>query len=278
MLKINRVVQVKIDDEPLVDGLRIIFRVERLIGDSFATLVLQIYNLQNISSSLDENSAIKEDSKIELIAGYKAGTATLFIGPVRNVETFREVADRITIIYANDGMKINDPIVNLTVSNPRNLSTLFSDIAKNVGIEVADINIEDENIEGSVTFNDKFSTVMRSLTKKRKIFSHIYNQQLYIYSSGRTKTPKHIISAATGLLEPPILTSKGINVKMLLEPAIKNGDHYEVLSGGVQAAQGNLVFRELLSNGTGDQSVLSSAHIGDTHGNTFFTELIGLRI
>jgi len=86
------------------------------------------------------------------------------------------------------------------------------------------------------------------------------------------------INSGTGLLESPVLTLKGVDVKLLLESALKPNDFYEVGSAGVVVAQTGLELVDIFERGLGVQKVESLVHTGDTHSNIWYTETIGRKI
>ena len=275
-IKFSRVISVIISGENEIKDLRMTFRVERLILDSYATLRIEIYNTIIANERLSGSSALRGES-ISIDAGYKGNVSTLFSGVIQNVQKEKRGSDIITTIFANDSPFTREVVVSRSYRNKTSIVSLISDIAFEAGIDIAEFSIKSRNIKGSVSYVKRFSRIMDSLSKANEFTWFIFNREMYLYDNDAANSSKSTleISASTGLLETPVLTQKGVNVKMLLEPSVRPMDTYEVQAGGLVFAQGNLELTRLVSRGNGVQKALSVVHTGDTHGNTWITEIEG---
>ena len=257
-----------------ITELKMVFSVRRFIGDSVHTMTIDIYNLDNKG---DESNIFMEHKLIQLDAGYDKLRGTLFQGIINNVNTFRDGNDIITRIYCRDAKEQVDKMITVTYSKSTNLNDLLKDIAAIAGLPIARQSIAFQNTNKAIVINKPFSEAMKDLADTFKFRFYVFNGALYLFDKekGNSAQTTYEISAGTGLLETPILTTQGMNVKMLMEPKIKPSDRFVVRSGGVELVQGGLEFNAKLTRGRGDQQVLSLVHTGDTHGDSWYTEIIG---
>jgi len=278
-IKFGRKLKASFNDGKYIEGLRMIFRIERVAGDAFAKLKLEIYNM-SLKNEGEEESIFKEGDKVSLEGGYIENESVLFTGSIKNIQTVRQGVDTITTVFASDLNSSEEPIINSSYRKQISLISLISDIAFEADIDIAEISIKSQNLKSSVTYSKKFSSILDELGETYNFGWYIYNFELYLYDNDSANSTNAIlnINAKTGLLESPVLTQKGIDVKMLLEPSIRQKDRYEVQSGGLQFSQGNLELVESITQGLGVQSVLSVVHTGDTHGTTWFTEIEGIKM
>ncbi len=278
-IKFDRKIKVSFNDEKSIEKLRMRFRVERVIGDSYSNLKLEIYNLI-LKKEGESESIFKEGDKVLVEAGYHRNISTLFTGSIRNIQVVKEGVDTITTVFASDLNTASEPVVNVSYRQQTSLVSLLSDIAFEADISIAEISVKENNLKGSVSYSKKFSLIMDSLADTYNFYWYIFNFDLYIYDNDSANSNKEIlkIDASTGLLETPVLTQKGIDIKMLLEPSVRPNDRYIVSSVGLVFSQGRLETSQAVIQGRGLQSALSVIHTGDTHNNTWFTEIEGIRV
>jgi len=277
--KFNRFIRVRFDGtEVSITDLKMVFRIQRFHGDAHHTMELDIYNLGKIKS---ENNYLEIGTVITLEAGYKDFNGVLFIGKINNTNEYREGVDFITRIYCNDGRDYNSKMISFGWTRSIALNDVLSDIASTAGILIVKNNIKINNISGGYTVHDTFDNIMNTLSESYNFNWYIINGDLFLYDSEKGNDEKELfeVSAGTGLIETPVLLTKGgISVKMLMEPSINNGDLFDVKSKGLTLTQQALEYSNKFSFGLGRQKVLSMAHTGDTHGDAWYTELIGLRL
>jgi len=258
--------------------LRISFRIERIIDDAYSKMKIEIYNM--ISKKEGESEPIfSEGDSISVEAGYEGNQSTIFSGTIRNIQVLKDGVDIITTVFGSDLNVSVEPIINASYRKQTSLTSLLSDIAFEADIDIAEMSIKEGNLKGSVSYSRKFSSVMDSLADTYNFTWYVFNLELYLYDNDSAGEGKRIlqINSSTGLLETPILTQKGIDIKMLLEPSIRPRDRYEVKSTGFVLSQGGLETTEAITQGIGQQSVLSVVHSGDTHGSMWMTEIEGIR-
>jgi len=275
-LKFIRKSQINLQDGTVISGLRTSFRIERKIGGDLSTAIITIYN----ASPEIRNDLLTPGTTFGFDAGYKETLSSVFKGIIRNTNAYRDGTDILTQIFAADLNSQIMPFISKTISNSKSLIDLISDLAFEADIDIAVMNIQGESQVGSITFLTSFRDIMRELAETFDFSWMIYDGLLYVFESetGNTQKPVFEVSAKTGLLETPILTEKGIDVKLLLESSIRPMDIYDVKSGGLQLSQAGLEFNTLVTTGFGRQQALEVIHTGDTHTNMWFTEIQGLRL
>jgi len=276
-IKFNRKIKASFNNGKFIEGLRMTFRVERVVFDAYAKLKLEIYNM-NFKHG-EQNSLFERGDNVILEAGYANNVSVMFSGLINNVQSVRNGVDDIVTVFASDNV-VGLDLINVSYSAQTSLVSLLSDLAFEAGVDIAEISIKPQNILGKLSYSKKFGNIMNDLARTYKFTWFIYNGELYLYDDVKANSAKTIlqINASTGLLESPILTQKGIDVKMLLESSVKPMDIYEVKSGGLQFSQGNLEFVDVITQGNGLQKVLSVIHSGDTHGAAWYTEIEGIKV
>ena len=136
-VKFNRQLKVSFEDGKSIEDLRMIFRVERIAGDAFSKLKIDIYNM--VQDNEFGEAVIKEGDKIVIEAGYENNISTLFIGTIRNVQTVKSDLDIITSIFASDLNVESENIVNVSYRKQTDIVSLISDIAFEADIDIADL-------------------------------------------------------------------------------------------------------------------------------------------
>lgn len=276
-LKFERKIKVSFGNSSYtVEDLKVVFRVERF-ASARHTMELEIYNMGEIKSS---ENLLEIGNAITLEAGYKDFKDILFVGRIGNTNGFRKDLDYVTTFYCHDGMEFSKKLLSFSWVNSTNLNSILNDMARMVGTRIVFNNIEPANIKGSYLVSSSFENEMNILSNSFNFKWYFINGELYLYDSARGNTEKALfeISALNGLLETPRLTNRGIDLKMLLEPSIQNEDIFTVNSKGVEITQSRLEYSKKNSFGLGVQRVFSIVHTGDTHGDEWYTELIGIKI
>lgn len=274
-VKFGRVIKLNIGDGLRVfTDLRMVFRVERWVGDAIHTMTIDVYNVRFNSRV---TTPVLNRLNITLSAGYLTASGLLFAGTITNINTFRSDTDIVTRLYCKDSLITADPIVTLSIDGSRNLNDLITTIALAAGFTVGSLNMKFQNTLRGQHFDKRFSLIMDDLKRSFNFTWHIFNGELFVYDTDAGNLDKQIytIDATTGLLEHPVLTTLGLNLKLLLTPELRPDDRFVVDSKGVQLSQSSLEFVSALTTGLGDQKVLSLVHTGDTHGDAWYTEIIG---
>jgi len=264
--KFGRVAFVLFNRTRRIENLRLVFNVERAAGDFYAKLYLRIYNLAH------EEYEFAHGDTIELFAGYENNVSRIFYGSVTNARTYREGVDDVTEIYAADNINPVDRVINKSYRKQTSLKAIIRDVAEEAEVQVAKLAFEDENINGILVLAEPFMHIMRKLARSFGLQWYLYDFALYVYRQ-KLQSPVLEFSANTGLLETPVLTEVGVNVKTLLEPSVKAGDTFNVVSLGVQDNRNLYSIERTVKLPT--QVVQSVSHDGDTHGDIWYSQIEG---
>lgn len=273
--KFNRVAVIRgFTTSLLISGLRIVFKIERSPFDAVGRLQMDIYNA-NLSEQGE--TVMRLGERFILEGGYDGAVSAMFFGTVQNAAHFRQGEDRITRIWAGDFIEPFQAKLNLTFRNPKSLVDLINQMAKQVGINVVQFEISEANTVGSMTMDGTLSYELNNLAESFGFMWILKDNALHIVDKAGSNSNRFDVNAGTGMLEPPILTHQGMNIKMLLEPSIKPSDTFTVESGGLQLSQSNLEYTELIDTGNKQvQVAYTVVHTGDTHSDTWFTEVEGI--
>lgn len=280
--------------EPVVgreftEALRIAFDVEKTIYRTPNVATIKLYNL----SEDHENAIHDEYNDVALDVGYKTETMGLFRGNVRYVYRYREQNDRITEIQAGDGDKDwKDAEVNFTLATGHTDADAMARMIENLGTTtlgyVAGPNINKPKILGK-TYSGTVRRVMDIIARNNKAHWGIQDGRLSMVPIGSTLPNEAIkVDSATGLLGAPMISDKGISLKMQLDPRVGPNSKIWLANNEVKEAafKPPMLLREEQKGSAahvrldpdGVYKALVVNHKGDTRGNDWFSEVkcIGL--
>jgi hypothetical protein len=222
-----------------IKELRIKFRVEKSDVPTPNTAQIEIYNLSETS----RNELQGDDMILNLAAGYEENQQGLFFGDVTKVEHRRMGADRVTIIEAGDGQRaINQATISKSYAKGTPITQVIKDVIgtfKNINfsqvIEAAVSPFATLNSGGS--FEGASDNVLTDLLSSFGLNFSIQDGEMIVAGApALLDTDVQIVSAATGLIESPSKTDKGIAFQMLLEPRIRPGSIISLASESVSGA------------------------------------------
>lgn len=242
-----------------ISGLRIVFQAQQSLTTDANPSEIKIFNLSNETIAL-----LKEpDAEIFLECGYDGVTSTLTWGNDLEVDTVFEGPDKVTIVKSKDGGKqLAETTVNLKIAEGADLSKVVGDIASKFK-DITFGSIEKSKLLGKGVFstsgvlNGQARETLDELLKPLGISYSIQKGELKI--SSPSDVPKKVVSItpSSGLIGSPEKTKKGVKVKCLLNPAV-------VPNGFI-----SLTSRDIF----GLYKVTNLTHAGDTHGETWETEI-----
>lgn len=260
--------------EHKINDVRMRFNCEYQSGGFVPLLEIELYNLNKHTV----NEVLLRDTEFTFSAGYEGDFPIIFKGQVRNVFTFRDDVDLLTVILAGGSdQQLREKLIYTTLKDAKSLKEVIQDYLRIAKIPEGQIDIKESAIKNPISKADNFLNVMRSTAAEYNFNWFIYNNEFYAY--GKNKHPNrgvYKISSETGLLEVPILTDQGIDVRTLMEPSVRPQDRYEVDSEGLAVNQVATSFVAIRDNVRGQQTAFEVRHLGDTHSNQWYTELRGL--
>jgi hypothetical protein len=276
----------KIADSPNainIEHLRIRFEVEKIAFGNLNTCTIQIYNLSDKSVAKME----KQFTKIIVNAGYEGqDNPLLCTSDIVNITHTRQNADTITTIYAKDGAQAYlESTINKTVNEKMTAREVFKQVASTMeGIRIGDISvipdkpiyIGDKTLSGSA--KDELTTICNTFDAHWQIVDGEISASPNIMPE--ISTVRHEFSASNGMIGIPTITILGINVVSLLRPQVKPMHSFRVLSdfSNVDMPYMNLINWKGRYEQIENKScrVMNLKHVGDTHGNEWFTQCAGL--
>ncbi|MGM9571233.1 MAG: phage protein [bacterium] len=282
---------VRYEDEVALDvsDLHCLFRVQQNPNGQVWTAEINIYNL----APATEKVIILSKHSVIIEAGYEVQYGTIFEGQV--VQVFRELENatdyKLTIIAMSGDEFLNQNFLNRNLaagSKPRDVISLCaSDSVKKVQLGNVSEELSEQQLPRGKVFFGEPKKYLRDISEG--------NDALF-WVSGDTLTVKKttdpiegeaiVLTPSSGLIGTPQMTNEGIAIKSLLNPLIVPFSMVKIdnsliriqklnLNPSGQLSQqqlsGNAVFDE-----DGEYQAYLVTHYGDTRGNDWYTELIGI--
>jgi hypothetical protein len=200
-------------------GLRFAFEVERTLLAKPNKSKITIYNLT------DEHAAQLEqfDSvPVQLDAGYKDATATIFLGSLRTSGTHRQGPDLLTEIASADGKEAHRKArVKATIAKTATTDAVLREVAKALGVGEGNLNQAATKLKFALSTGNVFSrgTVLsgsasREMTRVCRSLGlewSIQNGALQIVERGKALAGTAVlVSEATGMIGAPTVDGMGV--------------------------------------------------------------------
>ena len=255
------------------------------------TAEIKLFNLNDATARELES----EGTLVKLEAGYEGKTGILFEGRISSVTRTKPAvieADIVTTLFCVSGLSqlkqesFSDAIVR------EDLKVFLNRLANKIGLTA----IIDEDVIGTIvkrTFDASANYILSELGAEFS-FNYYWNETtLYIKKIKKEIEIVKTYKPTDGILDIPTITERGVDLKVLLDPNIRNGDGFELSSqfanfdlGGlnfIERVRGFSVntFTRQLNNGrySGVYQALEIEHTGSSHENTWETLIksIGVR-
>jgi hypothetical protein len=276
-------------------GARIDFDVTRktqTFENGFSIAEIKLFNLS------DDTFKFLRDSgrEISLTAGHQnvqnAVIGQLFDGFIYSVMRTKVDTDVITILYCST-LDPKNSRLNLVFSKSyQNISlvSLIQNMATEMGLTLA---MDTGDFTGITITNKSFfkdcKLVLDHLARLYAFTWEIRGTKLVILKIGSDKVRLFEFSRASGLLRPPVVTEKGVDIEIFLEPNINPSDKFLLNAQYASFNLGALEFQDRLSSkiniGTirvtkdsryvGKYTTLFLVHNGSTHTNQWSTKIDG---
>ena len=260
-------------------------------GGGLGRAEISLYNLSDDTSREIEAKGLN----VKLEAGWEGKTGELFSGKISSViRTKRESGstDVITTLYCCMGLSIlQAKMFQGNFNQLTNIRSIIELIAKNVGLTAQ---IDDE-VQGSTegTFEGNVVTILSKLStlSTLKVGFNFYFTNDFLVVKARVPISQvkviQYYSPTSGLLDIPVVTEKGVDIKVFLDPQIRSGDGFELSSKFANFNLGNLnysnrvrgqflnTFNAPLNNNRyqGVYQALSISHDGSSHENIWETNI-----
>lgn len=281
----NRIAQVIVSDLD-VFGLRIQFKVEKSMVSYPNLANIKIYNLSESS----RNKIEQEGLEVDLYAGYEDETVPLlFTGDIINVVHQKQGTDWISEIYAGDSTRVlNTSTINKTLAPGATTESMVNElvgkmegVTKGITEGLEDCLSGRRSLLRSIQLSGNIKDVLKKLMTECGFDASVNEKVLETVQKGfpLEDVPPFVINQESGMIGSPERTEIGINVKNLLLPTLKLARRIEVKSISKKINIGNLFYRKIPPiRGEGLYRIDKLVHTGDTHDNTWETQIIGRSI
>lgn len=254
-------------------GLRVVFNIEKTLDKTPNNATIEIYNLKSASRSFIES----EKTSLILDAGYKDNLKTIFIGDIAQVTTKRNGPDIITSIEAADaGINYTTKSADLSFASGSRFKQVFDTIADRFGVtlgEIDGVNENDQFLQG-LTLTGMIKDHLDMLTKRQGLEWSIQDNKLQILSpTNSTSEEAVILKSETGLIGSPFKT-KIVNQSLLTKKDGKSAENgveiLSLLNPEIRPGRAIVLTSDLVKGQFRCQKV---KHMGDTHGNPWYSQL-----
>jgi hypothetical protein len=261
------------------------FRVDLNPGNSGSTAEITLFG-----ASRETRSAIyNKFDLISLAAGYGTQMGQIFAGDIINLETGREGPDSYIKFFARPAGNAQSTAVMMKswgANTPQ--IDIIRDVAQSMLLPVeiiGDFSDLPRAIKGRTMCSPSISC-MNELANTHGFEWFMGPNRLTIVRKNKDgsladrSAEPHLISAATGMVGSPQIMIQGVQVKTKLKATILPGD-----SINIEASTRNFAFSDVytlkmkkdMNAGNGIYSVFGVIHEGDFYGDTWDTNVEGIR-
>lgn len=240
-----------------ITGLRCVFSVKKNLRKEANNVDLKIYNLNPTHRKTIEQAT---QATVQIDAGYKAASHTIFLGDLRTHLTYRENADLVTQLACGDGEKaIQTSRINQSFRKGSTTAQIVQALVVALGVDPGNTSLAIAQLApfgqlfsmGTVCSGSAAQELTRILSSVGFMWS-IQNGKLQIISIKQAVAGTAVLlTPLNGLLDSPTVDKDGmLNCKTLLIPDVFPGRLCVVTSESLQ----------------GQYRIEETTHAGDTHG------------
>lgn len=273
-----------------VSELRCTFTVKKTSTGQPSVCQLIIYNL----NAATEANIIKEGFYLLLEAGYPGQYGLIFSGEIIQVFRNREdgISYRLEVIAVDGSAFLNLNYIRTTMAagcTPRDVVESVAKISKEkIEIEEVSENLDKSKLPRPKVLFGRPRDYLDNVSKGNASFYWIENGKLIVrkYSDEVPEDKCIVLTPESGLVGTPEYTDEGIRIVSLLNSRIViNGmikiDNSIVSQQAVNIPSnaesgGQKVSQQTVFDIDGEYQVYSIVHAGDTHRDTWTTEVIGI--
>ncbi|MDC9027118.1 phage protein [Pseudomonas aeruginosa] len=281
------------DQEGLdLSDLRIRFSVRRGDVSTPNTADIRVYN---VSGETARKADLREFSRLVLQAGYAGNFGVIFDGTIKQVRRGRESqTDTYLDITAADGdSAYNWAVINTSLaagSTPEDHLQAAMKAMESRGITMGERPPLPTNKlpRGKVMFG-MTRDYLDALGKTQDIsWSFQDGKMTLIPNTAYLPGEAVVVNSETGMVGLPEQTQNGVNVKMLLNPAVRCGRRLQINNSSIQRlrlspaeideADVRFMLQQISLDADGFYKVLVANHVGDTRGNEWYTDVICISV
>lgn len=257
------------------EGVRVSFTVKRTAKPEPNTLDMEVYNL-----SPETRASIRKGTRVILNAGYEGTLQSVFVGEVQRVRTRHEGTETVTKLSVGDGARAyTGATTSVGLAKGAGIDEAVKRMAATLGVDstralerlrAGDIPAELRSLPRGYVASGKSSAELTKLVRRAGLDWSIQDGQLQVLAPKEVLPGQAVLLREdTGLLEAPEPNDSQENegpptttLKSLMQPYIRPGTALKVESQYV----------------TGFFRGQSVKHVGDSHGDAWYTEVEALAL
>lgn len=264
----------------IIDGfldnpLQVKFFVDQTPNGQVSYADIKVYGL-----SRETIKRIKEQfTDVHLVAGYADHFGTVFLGKLQNVTQVREGANQYLQMFCQAGGEPS--YVNQSWGKGTPQKQIIEDVAKTFGYPVefhGDFSSLPRAPAGNVlSMGSKMA--MDKLAASWGFRWMVRNQVVLIVADNAViEGEEYIYTPLSGMIGAPRITSRGVDITVKINPALRPGAMYQVQSETGQFVFNDIYFKTFPNAvATGRFKIISMRINGDFYGDPWDMELEGLR-
>lgn len=242
------------------------FSIEKHMGAVMNEANITIYNLtrediEYLTTFTSQWIAYKQRKRIRIFAGYSdTSVGLIFDGDI--IEALPTIPPDIALrCKARSGAYNNSTMISKSVTEPIYVKDLLKQAGSWTGLTINDHTTTDRKI-GGFYYTGSVTQLIGQLNDIPDIIAYEDDGNLWVVDKKNTDTglQMRVINKNSGMIEMPQPDALGIEVKVLLDPAIKLGQQIKVESEMIPACNGVYTVYEL-------------KHTGHLRGNEFYTDI-----
>jgi hypothetical protein len=269
-----------------LSNLRIKFTVKKTDAQTPNTAEIQVWNLAEDTA----NRVKKEFTRVTLEAGYEGNVALIFNGNVKRISKGKENGvDSYIMIHAGDGDEAyNYSVINTTLASGATQNDQVNAAVNSMssrGVSAGAIpNLGAERLaRGKVMYGMSRDYLRQSSETTGSTWSIQDGKVQYVGLTDVLPNQAVVLNSNSGLIGSAEQTTQGIKAKCLLNPMLKiaskvsiNEDDISEEKGGQSEEGEKKKPAEIAADGL--YRLLAVEHVGDTHGNEWFSNLVCLDV
>ena len=257
-----------------VSDLHCVFSIEKSMKGDPNPATIKIYNL----APNTKNSILTEGSRVIIEAGYLGPQYGLIYDGdiVKALKRGGDGVNKLTEIIAQDGdVFLNSGFVSISYAAGQDSKSIIGAMA---GIGDPDITIGSmsENLSGTQLARGKAmfgqpKDYARMIAKGEGALFYVCDRKINLIKPMDLPRDEIVsLSPSSGLIGTPEQTEDGIKAKCLLNPLLNLNKLVHIDNEYVQQSEDGGALS------TGIYKIISLKHIGDTRGNDWYTDFIGI--
>ena len=280
------------DIEMNVSDLKCTFKCSYTNGTALTAGTLVIYNM-NVAT---EKEIITEAFQIAIYGGYEQGQyGEIFTGDIVQVIRNREngIDYRLEILAIRGYQELQMNHVRSSVAANSDARAIVEQVCKGSEIpmkagEVSDLLPKQPLPRGKILFGKPFK-YLREIAMNNNAFFQLNDKKEVEVHAMYDEIPENMcltLTPESGLVGTPKYSDNGIIIKMLLDPRVKVRSMIKIDNSIVQrqlmsidtsmSGKNNQQPQKLVFDQDGEYEVLSVTHSGDTWGDDWTTEVVGI--